>query len=194
MPRWIVDDPGTAYVIVGLAALVFAVGWWNTRKTWLAWSAVACIGAIAAIALLYVFVDSDSKQVERSLSGMAVGVENQDLDRIFRHVAKTFHAGSMDRDAFRRYADRAIQTHHPHGVNVWEVDATELSRDRKNGAVYFKIKGDGLEASEGVVFYNVRSIFVLEPDGQWRMQDFQLFSPTQDPRRGEPLALPGLAR
>jgi hypothetical protein len=194
MPTWIVDDPSVAYIIAGVAVLVFVVGWWNTRKTWLAWSAVASVAAIAVIALLSIMVDSDSKRVERSLSDMAAGVENQDLDRIFHHVASTFRAGSMDREAFRRYADRVLQSRHPHGIIVWDVDATELSRDRKSGAVFFKVKGEGLEESEGVTFYNVRSTFVLEPDGQWRMQDFQLFIPTVDPRHGEPLALPGLGR
>jgi hypothetical protein len=194
MPTWIVDDPGIAYIFAGLAALTCAIGWWNTRKTWLAWGAVACALALAGISLLYILVDSDSKQVERSLSDMAAGVENHDLDRIFRHVARTFHVGSMDHEAFRRYADRLLQTRHPHGISVWDVDGTELSRDQKSGPVFFKVKGDGLDESEGVNFYNVRSTFVLEPDGQWRMQDFQLFSPTTDPRRGEPLALPGLGR
>jgi hypothetical protein len=194
MPTWIVDDPSVAYLIAGLAALAFAIGWWNSRKTWLAWGAVVCLAAIAGIALVAVFVDSDSKRVERSLSDMASGVDNHDLDRIFRHVASTFHVGSMDRQAFRGYADRVLQSRHPHGINVWDVDATELSRDRKKGPVFFKVKGEGLEESEGVNFYNVRSTFVLDPDGQWRMQDFQLYLPTVDPRRGEPLSLPGLAR
>jgi hypothetical protein len=194
MPTWIVDDPSTAYIVAGLAALVFAIGWWNTRKTWLAWGAVACLLAIAGISLLHILVDSDSKRAERSLNDMAVGVENHDLDRIFSHVASTFHAGNMDREAFRRYAERVLQSRHPHGIIVWDVDASELSRDRKSGPVFFKVQGDGLDESEGVNFYNVRSTFALEPDGQWRMQDFQLFSPTTDPRRGEPLALPGLGR
>jgi hypothetical protein len=194
MPTWIVDDPSVACIVAGLAALVLVIGWWNTRKTWLAWSAALCLAAIAAIALVYIFVDSDSKRVERELSEMAAGVENRDLDRIFGHVAQTFHVGSMDRNSFRGYADRMLQAHHPHGINVWDFDGTELSHDRKSGPVFFKMKAGGLEESEGVTFYNVRSTFVLEPDGQWRMQDFQLFSPTADPRRAEPLALPGLGR
>jgi hypothetical protein len=194
MPTWIVDDPSAAYLVAGLAGLAFAIGWWNKRKAWLAWATVACVAAIGAIALLATLVDSDSKRVERSLSDMAAGVDNHDLDRVFRHLAVTFHAGSMDREAFRRYADRVLQSRHPHGINVWDIDGTELARDRKRGPVFFKVKGEGLEESEGVNFYNVRSAFVLEPDGQWRMQDFQLFSPTVDPRRGEPLGLPGLAR
>jgi len=194
MPAWMVDDPSVAYIIAGLAALAFAIGWWNTRKAWLAWGAVACALAIGGLALLSMLVDSDSKRVERSLADMAAGVEHHDLDRIFHHVASTFHAGNMDREAFRRYAERVLQSRNPHSINVWDLDASELSRDRKSGPVFFKVKGEGLEESEGVNFYNVRSTFVLEPDGQWRMQDFQLFSPTVDPRRGEPLALPGLTR
>jgi hypothetical protein len=194
MATWIVDDPSAAYLIAGLAALAFVIGWWNTRKTWLAWGAIACALALVGITLLYFLVDSDSKRVERSLTDMAAGVENHDLDRIFRHVAATFHAGNMDRQAFRGYAEHVLDARHPHGINVWDIDASDLSRDQKSGPVFFKVKGQGLEESEGVNFYNVRATFILEPDGQWRMQDFQLYLPTVDPRRGEPLGLPGLGR
>jgi hypothetical protein len=193
MTGWL-SDPTILLTVLGLLALGFGLAWWNSRKGGYALGFALALAAILLIGIFSWMADSDARKIERAIRDMGDGVEKGDVNRIFSHVADGFQSGGMSKTAFRGYAERFIERHHPQSISVWDFEARELSPKERRATVTFKVKGQGIEEREGVSFYNVRAVFVLEPDQEWRMQDFRLFAPMTDPMRGDPLALPGFGR
>jgi hypothetical protein len=191
MPSWVIDDPSLLLFCLGALALLLGAAWWRSRKGAYAIGAGISAGLIALVLLLSAVLETDNKRIERAVEEMAAGVESHNIGRIFDHVAGTFQAGGLDREAFRRHVALVMARYEIQGVHVWDYEAKEISRKEKSARVVFKAKARGLEQHEGLAFYNCLATFVLEPDGQWRMASFQVFMPTVDPMRGEPLPLPG---
>jgi hypothetical protein len=187
---WLIDDPTVLFVVLGIAALVLASSWWMTQKPAYATGLGVTAGLLVVVWLLSTLIDTDAKRIERSIRAMGAAVEANDIDRIFAHVSAQFSVGGMDRASFREHAQRVLQMHHITGITVWDYEAKEISRENRSATVIFKVKAHGIDEREGVPFYNCRAAFVLDADNQWRMSRFQLFSPTIDPMRGEPLPLP----
>jgi ketosteroid isomerase-like protein len=186
----IVDHPTVVYLVLGIAVFALAVAWWMTRKRAYAFGVGVGAVLVAVLWLVSTFVQSDAKQIEQNIRDMGSGVEANDLDRVFGHIAGDFSVGSMDKSAFRRYAERFLRLHHVTGIVVWDYEPGEVSRADRTALVNYKVKAHGIEDAQGVPFYNCRATFVLDADGQWRLRTFQLFLPTVDPARGEPIPLP----
>ena len=60
----------------------------------------------------------------------------------------------------------------------------------RTATVIFKVKTHGIDDARDVPFYNCRANFILDRDGEWKRRTFQLFLPTVDPMRRDPIALP----
>jgi hypothetical protein len=189
MPSWIVDDPSTVYLILGISALCLGAAWWQTRKL------VFLIG-LGSVALVFLIVlllskiiDTDHKQIERKLLEMAKGVKDLNAEHIFEHISKDFQLGSLGKKEFRPIVERYMKTRQVTGMEVWDYSAKEISRPNRTATVFFKVKGKG-NATFGYEFFNCQSIFVLDPDDQWRLKSFQLYQPQIDPASGQSLNLP----
>ena len=187
---WFIDQPTTLFLVLGGAAFGLATAWWMTRKR----PDIAAAGVAAALLvvvwLLSTFIDTDAKRIERTILDMGSGVEANDLNRIFSHISSDFSAAALDRAAFRDRAENFMRAHRPAGIVVWDYEPIEISRPDGTATVIFKVKTHGIDDARGVPFYNCRANFVLGQDGEWRMRTFQLFLPTVDPLRGDPIALP----
>jgi ketosteroid isomerase-like protein len=187
---WLVDDPTAVYLILGVAVFALAVAWWMTRKRTYAVGVGLGAGLLAVLWLVSAFIHTDAKQIEHNIRDMGSGVEANNLDRVFAHIADDFSVGGMDKSAFRQYAERFLRLHRVTGIVVWDYEPQEVSRADRTAVVTYKVKAHGIEDAQGVPFYNCRATFVLDADGQWRLRTFQLFLPTVDPIRGEPIPLP----
>jgi hypothetical protein len=187
---WLIDDPTVIYLILGVAVFALAGAWWMTRKRAYAVGAGVGAGLLAVLWLVSTFIQTDAKQIERNIRDMGSGVETNDLDRVFAHIAGDFSVGAMDKSAFRQYAERFLRLHQVTGIVVWDYEPREVSRPDRTASVIYKVKAQGMEDAQGVPFYNCRATFTLDADGQWRLRTFQLFLPTVDPAHGEPIPLP----
>jgi hypothetical protein len=190
MPTWLVDDPTMVFLILGLAALGLGAGWWTTRKRAYALGFGVAVGLIVLVWLLSAFVPTDAKQIERAIRDMGDGVEAKNVEQIFQHISDHFEARGRDKAAFRNYAERFLRTRDAQGVRVWDFTVLDLSRLERRARVQFSVKAAGIEENQGLPFYKCRAAFALEPEGQWRMTQFELFPPTANPDRTDPLPLP----
>jgi hypothetical protein len=75
-------------------------------------------------------------------------------------------------------------------LSIWDVEVIKLDRQVRTATVIFRASTQGLEGARGVPFYNVKAHFLLEPDNQWRLKDFDLYLPTVDPKSGDSIELP----
>jgi hypothetical protein len=118
---------------------------------------------------------------------MSDGVRQRNLDRVFQHISESFRVGAADKAGLRRLADSAQQDHRVDEIVIWDV-ALEPITDGKNAVVKFLFKVKGSFSNE--TFFRGKAYFVRDPDGQWRLQRFEVFNPAAD--SNTPIPVPGL--
>lgn len=186
MLRSLLDEPTPAYVVLGVGLLVSAALWWRDRRRGELWAvgafALALLGLIAA----GVLIDTDAKRIDRVLRDMARATQDRDVGRIFSHVSETFAVAGMDKLEFRRLVERRIGE--VESFSLWDYQARDISRAERRAVVTFALKAHG--QSWQAPFYRCRATFVLDPDGQWRLLNFDLFPPQSDPMTAPPIELP----
>ncbi len=189
MFTWFIDDPTLVWAVLGIAALILGVLWWRYQSKTLL-TAVLAVAVLFGLSLLpYFLLDSDARRIRRAVEAMADGAASRDTAQVFAHISDSFRIGTMDKQAFRARVSNPIATGEAGQIHIWDYRARHVSRDQRRATVTFSAKGSGPDA-RGVEWYNVRAEFVLDPDGQWRLQTFELFLPHVDPMQGQPVSLP----
>jgi hypothetical protein len=189
MPSWLVDDASVLYVLLGIVALGLAAGWWFTRQRSYLIGLGVVVLLLVGVWLLGRLIETDAKQIKGKLEAMAAGVEARNPDQIFTHISKDFlYRGRVTKDAFRQKHESDIRNGEVQKIKIWDVDVRNVDRTQRTATVFFKTKAEGMVVRD-YQFFNCRATFVLDPDDQWRLKDFQLFPPTTDPGQGEALDL-----
>jgi hypothetical protein len=191
MPGWLIEGSPTVYLLLALVGLISLAAWWRTRKrTYLAVASAAGVLILGYFALDRV-VESDAEQIGRRLQEMADGVTARDYDHVFRHMSDSFFVLNVDKGAFRRYADEYSRRLQVTSLTIWDVVRSGISRERRRAEVGFRFKIQ-TNLTQGYEFFFARTVFVLDPDGQWRLQSFEVFNPYSDSK--QPLQVPGWGR
>jgi ketosteroid isomerase-like protein len=185
---WLFEGRLTVYVALAVVALLLAARWWQTRRgAWL-------VGAACALALIGVYYvldrarETDREQIERKLQEMAAAVRPRDVRRICAHISESFQLQGVGKATFCEFADRMMRTRQVTDLVVFDVGFPpgfkSSFEDRSGGAprrteqarVQLRAKPRG-DAQGTNITYPVEATFVRDPDGQWRLQTFQVFSP-----------------
>ncbi len=144
------------------------------------------IGLLALLALTYFLLDrvveTRHEQIQRKLQEMAAAVKARNTDRLFANISDRFKHGALDKAAFRGLCQRAMDDGWVEELVLWDVTFPDEA-----GHVDYKAKPKGRRMPDNVGF-PVKALFVLDPDGQWRLQDFEIFDPVGDGRT--PMQLP----
>ena len=164
-------------------ALVLAILWYRTRDQRYLQGLGVVVG-LFAIYLVYhrLRPEAVAEQMERKIREMAGRVEKRDVEGIFRHVAADFKMGGADRAGMQKYAQDLFDQGHLTSVTVSAFGESEVKD--KTATIHFRVLIDGEYAGPA----RVVATFVLEADGQWRLQSFQPFHPTTQDR----IFVPGL--
>jgi hypothetical protein len=118
--------------------------------------------------LLDRLVETRREQITRKLQEMAAAVKARNVDHIFAHVSEQFNVQGMNRAAFRGYVETAIENRWADELVLWG----DQFPDDSGGVNFFaKPKGPRLQDTA----FGVRGRFVLDSDGQWRLQGFEVF-------------------
>jgi hypothetical protein len=179
MPSWLFEGSPTVYFLLACAAVLCAVAWWRTRKRKYLIGAAVAGGLLLGVYALDRLVESDGEQIERKLHEMAAGVTARDYDRVFQHVSDSFLVGAVNKSGFRRYTDVHARQFNVAGMSIWDVTPTNVSRERRRADVEFRFRVR-TNLTDGREFFLARTVFALDPDGQWRLQSFQIFNPVVD--------------
>jgi hypothetical protein len=152
--------------------------------------AIAGIGLVLllALGLCDYFFESDREQVVRKLKEMSEGVQHRDLNHVFRNVSDSFQVGSTDKAKLRSLAESAQNSGQVTNLKIWEVQLKPIEPGANNATVEFLFKVEGSFNNDA--FYRCKTIFVKDPDGQWRLQSFQVFNPIVD--QNQPMNVPGM--
>jgi hypothetical protein len=185
MPRWLVDEPSTIYLILGFVGLGLLFAFWKTRDRRWAIGLGVVVALIGLVWLLGYLIVSDSKQIQKNLEEMAAGVKAKDLDRTFAHISDQFNVNGLTKAGLRNLAERVMRNGLIDEITIWDYEVGEVSRSNRTGKIAFKVKITGPQAPREP-FYSCKADFVLDPDYQWRLRSFVIYHPVNN----EPLRLP----
>jgi hypothetical protein len=189
---WLFEGWPAVYVLLLGGAAILGFLWTRDRKRhWL-----AAAGVLVALAGVYFLLDrlveTGREQIERKTQEMARAVQNRDVNRIFQHVSDRFHIGqAADKAQFRQLVENVLKHRLIDSVEVWEFQWPQGLPPVGSGQparVVFRAKPKGQAAPHDVEHFRVEAEFVQEPDGQWRIQGFQIFHPFVDTQT--PIAIP----
>jgi hypothetical protein len=185
MPGWFTPS----VVVLAIAALIFLIGFWRTRQRkhliGLAVS-LALIGVVGVIASL---IPTDRRAIEKTLKDIVAGVRSRDTDQVFANLSDDFRYRTQSKSSFRGIVDPHIRAGTAADLQVWDFEADNISRADKKAEVHFNVRSSSA-TPDGREFFLSRAKFVLEKDGKWRLQSFELFNPFVETNR--PLEIPGL--
>ena len=200
MPDILADPPSSLYIVLILVAVIplgltlFFGGVAQPRKgekltSPRKWSLITSgVGLVLLLALFLcdrVF-ESDREQIHRKMKEMSDGVRERNMDKVFQHVSDSFRIGLVDKPALRRLAEADQQNHQVDEIPVWD-ERLEPITDGKNAVMTFMFKVRG---NQGEMPFRGKAYFVRDPDGQWRIQRFEVFNFTGD--GNTPIQIPGL--
>jgi hypothetical protein len=176
-------------MLLGIAAAAFAAAYWNRRqgKYVVGFGIVLLLGGL--VWLLSLFIVTDRDQIVRSVAALAQAVGERDFDKAFAHLSRDFRYHNYDKASFEQNVRRVAGIHQPTEAKAWDIEVTDISREKRSANVEFRAKVKG-NWSGGAEFYLVRAEYVLDPDGQWRMKSFRLFNPFIN--SDQELGVPGL--
>jgi hypothetical protein len=185
MPGWFTP------VVVALAvvALIFFVNYWRTRRR----KHLAGLGVSLALIGLVWFIASliptDTRAIEKSLLDIVAGIRNRNTDQVFANLSDDFRYRTHNKSNFRGVVDSHIRAGDAADIEVWDYEPDNISRAEKKAEVHFNVRSSSVTPS-GREFFLCKAKFVLEQDGKWRLQSFELFNPFVETNR--PLDIPGL--
>lgn len=128
-------------------------------------------------------VETRREQITRKLYEMAGAVEAKDTRAILAHLSPRFRYFDTGREAFVKTAQGFLDDRPPwvDSVVIWDV---RLDAEKPNEALLFaKPKGGKAEG----MFFLVRTQWVQDADGEWRMASFTAHKPGVDTKESLPL-------
>jgi hypothetical protein len=205
MPDWLSDPPRSLYIVLilagvlPLAAALFVIGGrkrgrdQKKNKGSPVRLALVIVGVVALLLLLGLktcdmLYESDREQIQRKLTEMSAGVHEGNLNKVFEHISDSLRVGSTDKAQLRRQADRARQSDDVTEIPIWDVSVEPIQKGDTKAHVRFRFKVNGNLFKQGNQFL-CKATFVRDPDGQWRLQSFDVFMP---PNERDPISVPGM--
>jgi len=190
---WVIDHPGIIYLPLICAALALGAAWWVTRRRQFLIGLLIVTGLGLLFHVLTLTIDTDRKQIERSLLAMAAGLKGRPQDKVFAHISDQFLSSLMVNNSTVSWGKAELTE-----------AAKKASRDFDlEGNVIKEMEFKSLSDSESVVTFTARPLvgknyftlacpcearFVRESDGQWRMRQLKVFNPFVNTT--EPLNIP----
>jgi hypothetical protein len=195
---WLFEGRLAVYIPLIALAVVCLLIWTRTpRRHYLVGFGVA-LGLIGVYFLLDWAVVTDREHIENGVRAMAGGVRARNVSGIMAQVSDDFRKGTTGKEQFRQFVETAVQRHDVEEVEVWEFSFPDdfrapftiptTRRTTTVGRVFFRAKPKG-GFSSGAEFFPCAARFVRDPDGQWRLLDFEVFDTIQT---NQPIRVPGM--
>jgi len=168
---WLVDNPNTVYISLGLVAIVFLALFWNDGRV----KNLVCVAIVVLIGvllwLLTLTVMTDRGQIRSNMEEIALGAVRHDSQKMRKFLSDTFEYGHLKgKDS----ADHVVDTAKHFGVNgykIWDFEVEQLSHEKREAKIFFRLRVDALD---GQFLGACRGTFVLEGD-TWRLKTIQMF-------------------
>jgi hypothetical protein len=179
MVSWLIDHATLCYLVLVCVALGLLAAWWRTRKQ----PFLIGLGVTAALAALVLaltlFVDTDRKQIERSLRALAAGMRDRPPTRMFEQISKKFQGtflvgGTEVTWDFKQICAQIIRGQEAfqieeiklHGIQIRDLSGTEAT-----------VEFEALPVGPTIRFFPCEAEYAREEDGVWRIRALKIFDP-----------------
>jgi hypothetical protein len=171
---WIIDNASTLHILFGLVAVAMVAVWrYNARVKYLGYAAGA-VGAMALLWLLSINVKTDRQQLEDAVNAMAQGVENKQLDKVFKHISNDFRYKGITREMLYDVAQRHIKDHEIKNIRINRFQA-EIDRAKKHARTGFIVSA----MAERDILFRTEADFALEGE-VWKLKTLRFYSVGSD--------------
>lgn len=174
---WPLDQP-LVIVLIGIAAGVVVGGLWTASGRQ---ELLYALGAVVALTTVWLIVErlvvTDREAIAQTLAEIARDVENNDLNRLVKHIAKG--NPSLVARAKAEMPNYDFSECRVTKIHNTDVDASAEPRSAKvqfNVVASGTFRQGGLEVSDTVPRW-VELQMVREEDGRWRVIDYQHAEP-----------------
>jgi hypothetical protein len=170
-----ITDPSRTMYVLFLAAAGYCAWRWSQQKQR---SDAILAGVFAGLfVLLFVcdtLMESGREQAVRRVREMSAAVGSRDAEALGAHVSESFRYRGSDKKALLARAAYGFRIAEVTEVVVWGFGAPEPGPSPGTMVIPFsaKVKGELLHPDP---LFDVKSTFVRDSDGQWRMQTFTLY-------------------
>jgi hypothetical protein len=173
---WLFEGNPEVYVLLGGIAGLLLFIWWRRRKRRWLYGTAGVLALIGVYFLLHRFVDTDKKQLERTVEAMATAVRSHNVEAVFEHISEQFHSpqGRHKRE-FREMVERLINQ--ITSFTVWDFRfPEEVGRTGRTARVVFSVKAEGPRLGNAQnVGYRCEATFERDPARGWQLREFHLF-------------------
>jgi hypothetical protein len=180
MLSWLVDHTWTIYLILIVAGLVALAAWWRTRQRSAVIGLAVVAGAAALVFLLSLVIDTDRKQIARTLDAIARGMREKPPTSLFEHVSDSFQSTFMVKGGSQKWTKTDLRRVLNVVSKEWRIDRVDIT----------ELKLQSLIESEATVTFRALPVgdftalacpceaqLVRDKDGKWRMIGLKIFNP-----------------
>ncbi len=183
---WLVDNTNTICILLGLIAAALVATWrFNQRVKFLGYA----VGVLVLLVLFWLatrIIETDSKQLEKSVGAMAQAVMDGKVDDLFKHISKDFVYKEMTRDMLYAAARKSIESHRVKNIRISKFRMEEPILAKKSARTSFLISGSAVDFD---FFYRVETDFVWEGD-TWKLKTMRFYNPVVN--QDQEIRLPGI--
>ncbi len=174
MLGWFHENNTTIYALLVVALIVLGVVWFRTKDRRIQHGFLGLSALLVGLILFDKFGPlSPGRQMRQKITAMAGAVKLNKMDVITQHVADRFEYEGLNKEAMTRTVQGFINSGDLSEIVVWDFEQPEVTLGK--GKIAFKAKPKG-NAIPGEYYFRCVAQFVLEADGQWRMNTFEIFT------------------
>lgn len=181
MPTVLSDPSTTLYALVAVMVAVLGAVYVKTRKRGDLIRLVIGVAALAALFIIDRLVESPREEATRKMREMAAASKSKKTEDVFKHVSDSFEYNRMKKAQFEDMWKSLIARYPDfNGIDVDGLGRHDFEPvDDKKVKVGFDVWPTGYGLPE--YRYYCTATFVKDPDGQFRMQTFELRKKRGDP-------------
>ncbi len=175
---WIFDQPAWIVIVGMVLAAIFGMLWANTGKNY--W--LVALGGVVVLAIVLMIVErsveTDPEKLRRIVQEIAADVEKNDKTLLYKYI----HSQAT---ALQQKANSELPSYEFADCTVTKIYEVKVDDDKSppEGKVEFMVRVEGnfqlgADAIGGQHFRYVTLFFKQEPDGTWKMVDYEHEAPT----------------
>ncbi len=187
MPNFFSDPPFLLYAILFIGFVVAGAVWYRlrSRKSRIAVGVFALL--LGALILIDRFVESPREESVRRVEAMAAAATARDPTRFVEQLAKSFAYNGKTREDVRNSGIWNLIREYNARVAVWGLgkDDFQILSDTEIEFGFYA-KGE-VSGQPGALVRHIRTRFVKEADGAYRMKSMKFYSLQNGNRAEEPI-------
>lgn len=180
MPTVLSDPSTTLYALVAVMVAVLGAVYAKTRKRGDLIRLVIGVAALAALFIIDRLVESPREEATRKVGELVAATKAKKADDLAKNLSDSFSWNNMNKEQFIAWAKDVMARSEFNGIDVDGLGRHDFEPvDDKKVKIGFDVWPAGYGLPEWRPY--CKATFVKDPDGQFRMQTFELTKKRGDP-------------